>query len=442
MRIYLDSNIFQFLKSDASSELKQLIDEDKKHNIYCYSEAHIFDLLRDKTDNKLSDLEFIGKIVDDNCWHYDKKILFDYIKPIDYFNSIDSNTEFSLDGVFSNEPLLMPFKQVFKSIPLKFSDFISSSPLPVDFPENLKKVLYEPTNLYDFMLLFFNYSSELTAEQKKFKELLTYLRSNDLIIDIYKYIGIEGYENGKLTDKVKFRESLLTHLLKDKKEKYRYDLFLEVYNTLEIYGIVKGKPRKQALPNMIDDGRHSFFGSFCDIVVSMDSDFINKTKFIYDVFDYKISVFNIDEFRQWLELSKQQYISGFKGLLAEFNKDFTTIPEFHREVRDEKLFVLYKLSQTHLSYFNLIGLVFSDKFEYYFFSKEDINQSTGTLIKEIQYVTDVLINDLGNDIYGNGVYVKDEFIEGNWSGRVWLFDNIQINLSFQQKLFLTISHNS
>ena len=218
-------------------------------------------------------------------------------------------------------------------------------------------------------------------------------------------------------------------------------MFLEIYNTLEIYGIVKGKPRKQALSNMIDDGRHSFFGSFCDIVVSIDSDFIDKTKFIYDVFDYKIGVFNIDEFRQWLELSKQQYISGFKGLLAEFNKDFTTVPEFHREVQDEKLFVLYKLSQTHLSYFNLIGLVFSDKFEYYFFSKEDINQSTGTLIKEIQNVTDILINDLGNDIYGKGVYVKNEFIEGNWSGRVWLFDNIQINLSFQQKLFLTISHN-
>jgi hypothetical protein len=439
MRIYLDTNILQYLKNN--SNLLQLVKEDKCHNIYCYSEAHVLDLLRDKTNQKESDLKFMSEIVEDNFWSYDKQILFNYITPIEYYNSLDKDYVFSLQEQFNNEPLLKPFKSLYESTPLNFSDIIKANTLPDDFPENLKKVLCEPINMYDFIISFYNFSSELTSEQKKFKELLTYLRNNKLTNDIYKYFGIEGFENGKLIDKEKFKESIVNYCLKDKKEKYRYDLFLSIYNTLEIFGFVPGKPRKQALPNMIDDGRHAFYGLFCDIIVSVDADFINKTRFIYDVFDQKISIFNINEFISWLEISQKQNTLNLTNLIEEVNKDYSIIPELYKAQNDENTCVFYKLPQIYFTYFDLIGFVYSDKFEYYFFTKEINNQSQGTFIKEIQYVTNRLIKELGSDIYGNGDYAIGEIIDEKWKGRTWLLNNVQISLTLQKKICLSVSVN-
>jgi hypothetical protein len=47
--------------------------------------------------------------------------------------------------------------------------------------------------------------------------------------------------------------------------------------------------------SLVNDGRHAFFGSFCDILVSKDADMINKTKFLYDLLEIGTKVITIDE---------------------------------------------------------------------------------------------------------------------------------------------------
>ena len=439
MRIYLDSNIFRDLKGESCSELLKLITENKKHNTYCYSEAHILDLLNDKTDKKFLDFEFMERIVDDNFWHYNKEILFDFVKPIEYFNSIDTESNFSIEEILNdNTDPFSILKNILLDCPLPFNEILTQNQLPSDFPENFKKVLTESTNLYEFTVAFTNYSNEIAKTQKKFKEQLRFLRINESKIDINNHLGIEGFVNGELIDKVKFRDTLINYFLKDKTAVYKYDLFLNLYNSLEIFGFVKGDPNKQKLPNMINDGRHAFFGSYCDIVVSLDTDFLNKAKFIYDVFDLKINVLNLEEYQSWLELSPKRIALTFIDLIKECNLDFSNMTELLRENQDEKHMVLYKLDQTYFSYFDVIGLVFSEKPQYYFFTKDLNNQSSGTFIKEIKYVTNRLINELGCDINGNGEYKEGEIIDGIWQGRVWLFENVQINLSIKNKIYLCI----
>ena len=439
MRIYLDSNIFQRLKKESFSNLLQLINEDKKHNIYCYSEAHVLDLVRDSSNHKNHDLEFIEKIVDDNFWHYNKEILFDFIKPLEYLNSIDTETNFSIEDTLNDNTF--PFsllKNILLDCPLPFNEILSQNQTPSDFPESLKKVFLESTNMYEFTVAFTKYSNEIADTQKKFKEQLKFLKENQSKIDINKHLGIEGFENGKLIDKIKFRDTLIKYFLKDKSAIYKYDLFLSLYNSLEIFGFVNGSLKKQELPNMINDGRHAFFGSYCDIVVSLDKDFVNKTKFIYDLFDIKTNVLNLEEYQNWLEFSPQQIALTFLDLIKECNLDFSNMTELLRENQDEKHMVLYKLDQTYFSYFDVIGLVFSEKPQYYFFTKDFNNQSSGTFIKEIKYVTNRLINELGCDINGNGEYKEGEIIDGIWQGRVWLFENVQINLNIKNKIYLCI----
>jgi hypothetical protein len=68
MKIYLDSCVLQDLKKPEYKELLDMVMINKHHNIYCYSEAHLQDLLRDKSEWKYEDAKFISTIVDDNCW--------------------------------------------------------------------------------------------------------------------------------------------------------------------------------------------------------------------------------------------------------------------------------------------------------------------------------------------------------------------------------------
>lgn len=60
MRIYLDTNIFQFLAKPENRDFYELVLSDKNCNYYCFSEAHIQDLVRDKTEQKFVDMAFVG----------------------------------------------------------------------------------------------------------------------------------------------------------------------------------------------------------------------------------------------------------------------------------------------------------------------------------------------------------------------------------------------
>ena len=68
MRIYLDTCILQDLKNESNKDLLDSIIRNKGELIYCFSEAHLYDLARDKTDEKFADMRFMEQIVDDICY--------------------------------------------------------------------------------------------------------------------------------------------------------------------------------------------------------------------------------------------------------------------------------------------------------------------------------------------------------------------------------------
>ena len=59
MRIYLDTCIVQDLKNENNKELLNSIIQSKGELVYCFSEAHLYDLARDKTDEKFADMQFM-----------------------------------------------------------------------------------------------------------------------------------------------------------------------------------------------------------------------------------------------------------------------------------------------------------------------------------------------------------------------------------------------
>ncbi|HEY8935243.1 MAG TPA: hypothetical protein VIM65_08480, partial [Cyclobacteriaceae bacterium] len=353
MRIYLDTNVFQYLKLTENDDLYRLFVEDTNKNIYCFSEAHIYDLVRDQTDEKLKDMSFMETIVSDNCWSYNKQIKFNYQTPFEYYDSFDWSP---IEGIFNGEDTLSIFIRIMLSaIPLNLTELVKENDLPPDFPENFKTLFSRSTNMYEFMQAFFDMTTELTEEQKEFKKMIRYLHDNSLTGNIYKALKLEGFEDNKIADKQKFRDSYISHFMQNKKEVYRYDLFLQLHSGLEILGIVKGKPKKQKMMSLINDGRHAFFGSFCDILVSRDADMINKTKFLYDLLEIDTKMMTLEEFIYFQAAQSQQ--SHDIGAMLKELEDFDKLETIIEEKDEEKIWFAKRMKRTYIGLFDCVNYV-------------------------------------------------------------------------------------
>ncbi|MEO6838606.1 MAG: hypothetical protein ABI185_09455 [Ginsengibacter sp.] len=431
MTIYLDSCVYQDLKKEKNGILLNLIKADKSRNIYCFSEAHLFDLTRDSTNEKFDDMDFIESIADNNCYYYKKKICFEYITPKEYYNSFEWPNLANLKNEVS---VFSGFENILKSIPLNFNGFITSGQIPIDCPVQFIELLNKTTNFYEFASAMLDFTESLTNEQKSFKEFIKYLHKNSLIGKIYESFGIKGFDGEKITNKEEFLQSYGNHFIKKGEQKYRYNLFTDMYCGLEILGIVKGKPKKQKMMNLINDARHSFFGGFCDILVSKDEDFLKKTKFLYNAYDLNTLVLSVPEFHEYLtKFPKDE--SSILELVKEIQETNSKNPEREWE-EDGGHFCLKTLNRTFYNYFDAVTFVFENDTSFYYFSKYSNSFSTGVLTKQIEYVTNKLAAELGDDIYKRNMFDSNEIVDGKWYGRNWFIGEALVALNFTNGLFL------
>ncbi|MDE3234524.1 MAG: hypothetical protein KGO81_01125 [Bacteroidota bacterium] len=167
MRIYLDSNVFRYLEKPENSEFYELVLPDKERNYYCFSEAHIQDLVRDQSDKKLSDMTFMETIVTKNCWyHEENKMQVCFNTPLEYYNNHLWNV--GTDIMTAENTVSATIRETFRSTPLNWNQLIDNSQVPVNFPEDLRAILLEPATMLDFMQAMLNLTENLSGEQPRF----------------------------------------------------------------------------------------------------------------------------------------------------------------------------------------------------------------------------------------------------------------------------------
>jgi hypothetical protein len=433
MRVYLDSSVLQYLKLKEAKDLYDAIMKDSLSTVYCFSEAHIYDLVRDKTDQKFSDMSFMETIVKDNCWFYKEKIRFEYLTPFAYYNMFDWTG--TTDGSLNDTSYFELIKPIWEAIEIPWNDILKEVDLPDDYPGGFGKVLVKSTNMYEFLQLFLGFTNELTNEQNEFKKLLQYLHKHSIVSKIYERFGIKGFDGERVIDKKLFRESFQEFCMRDGKPKYRYALFMEMFQSLELLGIVKGKPKKQGLMNLINDGRHAFFGAFCDLVVARDTDFLNKTKFLYDLHELGTRVVTISEFECYLK-DQKDYSEKLEDLFAAIS-DPDILNTVYEEHNDEKLFIVKNLPRLYFGFFDQISVVKQkDGVSYNYFSKKSSNFSSGVLASEVEYVVNKLVDELGPDVNGRGFFFRGEILEDKCCVREWLVDDLGIQVNIDGRMYL------
>lgn len=431
MRIYLDNCIYQDLKKEENKTLYSSIIESKQYNIYLFSEAHLYDLSRDVTNEKYIDMEFIESICENNCLLNDASGAR-LLTPKEYYNMYDWENLIKSEDIFKSEdPFIKLIMDMFKNIPLPFNSIFKSYLFSSKYPKEFVETMTEPSDLKEYTELMLKASDQM-KEHPFFKGILQGNREVNTTKEFYIAIGINGFDGEKITDKEEFKQSYVKYINQSHKfikntKVDSYQTFINMYMGLEILNIVKGKPQKQKFTNLMNDSRHAYFGAGCDIVVSKDIDFIEKTKFIYDIFDINTLVLSFEDFKSIPNLNDG---NNFNELINEITNISEYLYNNNLNGEDNKVLSI-ALSKIYIGYFNMLYRVEHENKWSFIITKKVDEYKNKSLIKEIELITNILINNLGEDINNKAFFSRNEIINECWNGRTWYLGQMGIYLNFR-----------
>lgn len=459
-RVYLDWNVFTMLRKNAKDStsviLKEILKENKHIFLIPYTQAHMQDLLKgsDKNENQhfiLKDLELIDKIT--NKHFFDNDILNDKMIP----RIVNSRNIFDSAFKGKDEDVLNPnyYQKLFKEaeMPILGKLFLNqwkSQPTGIDFKNNTENDFYQnflirtkqEDNLYNFMLDLSDFNNQLKQNPNKYNSLInTALNS----FGIHKGAAnnssnpIETF-NKKLSDKnYDFSFEQLSTLPNENNDPFLGGHFLKYnleYVNLNMSGYHTDKlNEKNQYTNFVADGQHSFYGGFCDYLVSNEKKLVKKSNVLYQRYGLHSKA-----------LSPSEFIETFGG----FNKEIENLADFYKvlkstiqdnlveeitkfnETQNERVF-LYKPKNKIFSYFNYIqGVSHSDNRTSFHLINVRKTFSKFEFYTEIDFLINKCIDVFGGDQSNQGVLSdkdKKEISEGNWEGRFWLVSGFAILLN-------------
>ena len=302
--IYFDKQVFSHLfkaKDEKYIALREKILSHKDEFIFLYSNAHLLDLQNDKTDRKYTEMEFMQSIVDGNCLVYEApnivvrkqspKEAFDTIHKVDDFSWID-DLDFSTITDEQRKALnnIVDITAKELSGKLDYDWLTSRTPISSDN-------LYCDKSAFSAVMNFFSCNLFENKESYKILRDDTIARYNpSLITADSENIFNEQFTSSPLglsfIDTVK---AVLTQMglpLSDPGTVYYTS-----YMLLDMFGINKEPRKKVRYRNIQTDCSHSFFGSYCDCIVSDDDGLIRKSKTLYKLCDFGTKVYSKVVFR-------------------------------------------------------------------------------------------------------------------------------------------------
>lgn len=460
-RIYFDKQVFSFLFKSTDPIYRNFLNElnsNKDNFLFCYSHGHMLDLKNDKTDIKYKELEFMETLVRDNYISYhalDKKTSCYLAKPLEAFKDVEqeTDTDISFTNLFDGFDLesltegqrqqVVKAKDVFTNQKLDFG-FFNMEGLTEELKKPLSKILpigVPSMTLMEWMQHFMGTLKSMEEDKSVYKGLRN-------VVDQY-------LNNGKFTvdyDNIDFNDDMKNSVLQKtfieyvngnlnpngNKEITDYDFFLQAYFTLDILGISKESSKNVRFRNMINDSYHSYYGAFCDYVVSEDEGFLKKTRVLYKLLDIQTKVFHIDDFIKYFNLlskSNEANQNDFFELLVNdlrngivlnskpsirYNRHTTTIKPYHQ----------------YLGFFNRMDSMKEDGKDYIYLYRTTKNYSYFNFYREYEGLVNKAVKLFGHDFEFNGNYKwpdeNNEVNKGTWKGRKWEFNSLTLLLDINE----------
>lgn len=442
-RIYLDSNVFSNLRTNKLPKfqtLNVLLDKYKPNLSFFFSQAHILDKKKDKTNHKYADFKFMEGLTKDNYLiHYfnEKYTSNKAITPADaWVEDLDDDTE----NIFA---AFEPQEGNTEDINSQLAQLKSILNQPIftglDVGENLsedqKKLLDTliPVSAESFSIM------EILNKQLAFK--------NTMYEDNLAYKELRRvFEEGIINDKyaitkngdVDFSEALKDSNLnksfwelvsestkKNENENYNvYDYFMQSFQSLDILSIEKDKiTKKNGLTNVLNDGLHAYYAQFCDYLITDDGGLTAKTKALYPHFAFKTKILSVDEFIAELTLIGPSSEENFEIFFNKIGYDRNHLNLDAPITEENRKISLHHSNSLYLNFFNGISIVNQDNHLHYIIRKYPAHYLSHANNLERGLIVNRAMHLFGSDLEGKGYFDFDyelaEIDKGTWNGRTW-----------------------
>ncbi len=465
-RVYLDWNIISALKkvnkAKTIEELNILLDSNPQNILTPYSPAHIQDLLKgsDKQENIeliRKDLDFLDKISKQNCIQFDFKkkyahptigsahLLFD-----SYFET-NKESFFHpsyLENLFNDTPFpslgkLMTSAWKLTPVDIDFNKFEENPESKVFYDKYFKKTK-ESNNMYNLMLDFSEFYSDLNQNPEIYKKLIQIFRDQAGIDP--KWISnlnepLAQLDEILLKSKLGFGFEKLITIEPDEKTEILNNYFMKFsmeYAGLDMSGYHPDSfTKKNLFSNFTNDSHHAFYAAHCDYFVSYEKKLLKKAKAIYD--KYKVETKTllptdfVDEISYNLkEPFNAQYL--FNAINKTLEQGF--IDELKEHDYKDSVLLLFRPELPILAYFNFLYLKQDKNNRSTVFLRHIYKNFSGfTFYSEIESIVNKCYAIFGSDVSKREAYNIDDrknISENNWGGRIWLTDNYLIELTYDE----------
>ncbi len=437
--IYLDKHIFSHLfngKDEKFIKLREKILSHKDEFIFLYSNGHLFDLQQDKTDTKYDEMEFIQSIVDGNHLIYEnQRIGIAKETPSVAFGNIGKMNDYTWLDDFDFSQLTQEQCDAINNI---IDISIKSSTGQLDFDWLTKR---EPISTDKPIInndIFVPLIKSIAYNYFENKE--TYKVVRDKTITEYNPTMIIADDTATFNDRfissplgVPFVDIIKATLkqtgLSNADESTIYYIS---YMFLDLFGISKEKRKKVKYRNMQTDCLHSFFGSYCDCIVSDDIGIVNKSKALYKLYNIETYVYSTDEFIEAFDKAIKDNKKEPKEYLDEIIHDYR-LKQITRtdELGEFKLRHL-KSSFKYFGYFNCMLERKSDN-ETVIILHKNVKANRPLYFKEIEIVVNRYVkafNTLGLNIeFFDNQKEPKQLLEDQWPGRPIEFKDIDVCLT-------------
>ncbi|MFN4248710.1 MAG: hypothetical protein ACK4EY_13365 [Flavipsychrobacter sp.] len=496
--LYLDYQVYTYLKNQNDDryfsgpkgiilkenikKLDDYLNKNKDHFLIFYSHAHLLDLSQDKSGNierRNADLNNIEKWADNNYLIYDDKekktqyYITEPTKAFEPFEDIDSGLNIDFDEIFNTSEYenLMPKEQleelnrnitILKDYQMPTLDSLVNEKAQQDLKKF--KEIFPFTNggsFIDMMKGALDFIGKFQKDNTLYRDIRNLVQSgiqkarvNIPVIDEHSnasFIIDLAKIDLSTPDKEKFvREKLLNTVKKQLADRNQdnpsqFELHYQCYFSLDIMGIEPEDSPKTN--NMLHDGIHSYYGGHCEIVISNDNKFREKSKLLYKLFGLSTKVYSLDEFLAesfGLELEKINTEDDFRNrLVNDINSSMITSLELRSMfVSAEEI----KPAMKYFHYFNQMLMVKQNGNSYLVFRHKATTYLKHLPYKVVQAICNKAYKIFGIDTYGRSEYMwnieNSEISNKQWEGRTWKYGNLRIMLQyFDEHLQMVIGND-
>ena len=431
--IYLDKQVFSHLFNAREEKYSTLRDKILAHGdefIFTYSNAHLFDLKTDETDIKYDEMNFMESVVHGNYLIYeDFKLKLLNQSPKSAFDGVAEISDFSwIDDIDLSKLTQEQISVINNVFDIGYKDLTGQ--LEPDWLTKREPIFTDKLNVdkttFDSFIKYVEYHFYKNIESYKLLRDKTTKKYNPASI-----ITKENNTHKKIIESNEIEKSFL-ELIKQTLTQiglpsHNSLMFYYVsYMMLDLLGYNKDKRKKVRFKNLQIDSVHSFFGSFCDCIVSDDEGVRNKTKILYDLFKINTQVYSIDEFIKRFDEAIENNQKSAEKYFEEIWLDYSSRQVIKSEIKSEFTINQLKTTNKYLGYFDcMIERISKDENVIIMAKNTDANRPL--FGREVEIIVNRFVrifNSIGADsrVYNNAVEFP-QMKADNWYRLIELSDS-------------------